>query len=602
LLASFIVEVDKAGELARGNEAVSALKARLAELQAEFAKVKAPAERAGKAIRDALTPDEHVRNAIGAAAARARNSDAIAHLTGGGGAGGDGFLGAGLGAGKVAQFGPTRDTMNAGRAQMRAAEQAAASYAQTLRGKLASAVAAVRAGFNGGAAGAAGGGPGLIASLATVRNGMLALGAGAVIHGVKRLVDSIGSIGEQASALGVTTDQFQRLDVLAKMNNTSVEALGTAFRTLGNAAVQPTKETAEAFAKLGITTTDASGQFKSANDLFFEVGEALSGVSNEMERGALAQDLLGRSAQQLRPIFAQGTEAFKKQRLELLKLKVLSPETIAGADAVSDSFAVLGTQVLAAAEPLIKTLIPGLLTLTTWLAKGVELLGKLLDKTDLTAIAITALGYAIVWKVIPGLRLMIALSGGSATALLGMGAAAAGAAASFLLLAAKLFIIQDLISFLTGHESAIGSVMDKLFGVGASTGVLETLAKAWDMIASAVKAAGAALGLFNLNDEDKAQGDRASSTWQGSNFQSLAHGFGEGLNMMGGAGAFGAGGMIPGMYMPPAAGGAAPPAVSVGDNNVTINMSSSATASDVASAVRPELERSREALVSSYPP
>src|SRR4051812_30020617 len=55
LLAEFVVQVDKAGELARGNEAVTALKARLVELQTEFAKVKAPAARAGKSVQQAFS-------------------------------------------------------------------------------------------------------------------------------------------------------------------------------------------------------------------------------------------------------------------------------------------------------------------------------------------------------------------------------------------------------------------------------------------------------------------------------------------------------------------------------------------------------------------
>jgi hypothetical protein len=477
--------------------------------------------------------------------------------------------------------------------------------AQTLRGKLGGAIDAVRAGFNGGGGS---GGQGLIASLATVRNGFLALGAGATVHAVKSLVDGIGSIGERASALGVTTDQFQRLDTLAKINNTSVEALGTAFRTLATSAVEPTKEAAEAFARLGVSVRGADGQFRSTNDLFFDVGEALAGVANETERSQLAQKLLGRSAQQLKPIFASGTEAFRQQRLELLKLKVLSPELIKSADDMSDSWIVLGTQLLATAGPVLeKVLFPALKRLTVFLVDGVEWLGKVADKTDFMALAITALGYAVGTKLLPGLARMLVLAPGVEASLFAMAGAAAKAAVEFAILAAKFFIIQDVISFLIGNESTIGSVMDKLFGKGASTGVLETLSKAWDMLASAVKRTMEALGIRKQDEEDKAQEGRAGSAWEGSNFQRLAQGI---QKYSGQPGAFTAdtGGLL-GQSIPmpgysPSGGGpgmSAPPNITVGDNNVTITMSQSATASDVAGAVGQTLGRDREALQSSYP-
>jgi hypothetical protein len=473
-LAEFQISVDKAGELAKGNAAVDGLKARLTELQAEFAKVKAPAAAAAKAIREALSPDDHVRGAIASAAARARNSDAIAHLTGGGGAGGDGFLGAGL-ARQGPMAGPTRDTMNAGRAQMRAAEQAAASYAQTLRGKLASAVATVRAGFNGGAAGAAGGGPGLIASLATVRNGMLALGVGAAAHAVKSVVDGIGDIREASQRLGVTTDTFQRLRVLAEQNGTSVQSLGTAFRTLANSAVQPTKESAAAFAALGVSAKDANGQFKSTNELFFEVAGALADVGNETERSALAQDLLGRSAQDLKPIFAGGRAEIDKQRKALAAMNVLSAETITQADDLSDSWKAIGPSLLAAAEPLLKLLLPALTDLTAWLVKGITFTAKWLKNTDLAAIGLTALGFVVATKVLPGLQLMVGLGGGLTKSLLGMAGAGAKAALSFLRIALPLLAIEDFITFLRGGDSETGRLLDAIFGKGSAEGTLKAL-------------------------------------------------------------------------------------------------------------------------------
>lgn len=472
LLAEFVVQVDKAGELAKGNEAVSALKARLQELQAEFAKVKAPAARAGRAVQDAFMGGGGYGGAPGLAAALQNAAqDRTKGLFGGFGAQSGNQDSAGP-LGPDRQFGPTRDTLNAGRAQMRSAEQAAAAYAQTLRGKLAGAVNAVRAGFNGGGGGQ---GPGLLSSLATVRNGLLALGAGATARAVVHLVDSIGDIRESAQKLGVSTGVFQRLRVLADQNGTSVETLGTAFRTLANSAVQPTKESAKAFTKLGVSAKDANGQFKSTNDLFFEVAGALADVGNETERSALAQDLLGRSAQDLKPIFASGRVEIDKQRKALAALNVLSDETIAQADDLSDTWKGIGPALLSAAEPLLKLLLPALKLLTEQVTRSIEMWAKWLKNTDFASVAITALGFAVATKLLPGLELMIGLGGGVTKTLLGMAGAGARAAASFLAVALPLLAIEDFITFLRGGDSETGRLLDAVFGKGTSEGTLKAL-------------------------------------------------------------------------------------------------------------------------------
>src|SRR4051812_40951049 len=145
LLASFVIEVDKAGELAKGNAAIDALKARLGDLQAEFNKVRAPAERAGKAIQAALQSGFGATPGL-AAALEQRTQQTTSNLFGQfGAAQGAHDYSAPIGPHPLGpQFGPTRETLNAGRAAMAESEAAAAKYAQTLRGQLATAVLSLR--------------------------------------------------------------------------------------------------------------------------------------------------------------------------------------------------------------------------------------------------------------------------------------------------------------------------------------------------------------------------------------------------------------------------------------------------------------------------
>ncbi len=590
LLAEFTVSVDKAGELAKGNQAVDALKSRLAELVAEFAKVKAPAQQAAKAAGDVFAR---------AAQQAQRNLQAInaAQLSGRADNNAYGAVGAlGLGA---KQVGPTRQDMEAGRA-------AAAAYAQTLRGKLASAIAQVRAGFSGGGAG---GGGGLIGSLATVRNGLIGLGVGAAVHGVKRLVDGIGDISEGAARLGVSTDEFQRLSVYARQNATDVGTLGTAFRTLATNAVDPSKESAEAFKQLGISVKDGAGQFKTSQQLFFETGEALSGVANETVRTEIAQKLLGRSAIALKPMFAQGTEAFRKQREEMLKLRVLSPEIIAAADELSDSWVVLSAQVLGSLAPALKNvLFPALKTLTEWMAKGIEWIGKWLERTDTAAAAITALAFATQSKLIPALVGVIRKGVEASGSMLKFAGGVGKAAFQFARLALGLLALDDIITFLRGGESETGHLLDFVFGDGTAEGTVKAvndLADAFkdlwrwmtgDGQGEKVKALFGEIGLFFRT----IRSDLLSLVGIG---QGGIHGAGVDQNLLKQAyGTSDSGMPMPSspMFGPPAPSGAAP-SITVGDNVVSITMGPGASASDVARKVQPVLQENRDALIAAYP-
>jgi len=458
LLAEFVVEVDKAGELAKGNAKVEALKKRLEELQAA-------AKPAAKAVGDAFA-------GIGAKAQKnllALGAQDLMKSS----RGGDAFAGlAGLTAGP--QFAPTRQTLVAGRVAMAEAEAEAARYAGTLRGKLGSALQAVRDGFNG-RSGGGGGGKSLLEHLSEFKTQLALLGAGATVAGVRHLVDSIGDISEGAQRLGVTTDEFQRLNVLAAQNNTSVEALGTAFRNLSNAAVEPTKQTTAAFTALGVSVMDGAGNFKSANDLFFDTTAALAGMGDETKRNALAQDLLGRSALELKPLFANGAAAVAEQRKELMGLNVISHETITQADRVSDTWKGVGLRFLAATEPLLKVLLPALEKLTDWVTKGIDWFGKFLKQTDLVSVALTALGAVVALRVLPMLELLIGLGGGATTVLLGMAGAASRALLAFARLAIPLLLIEDFITFLRGGDSETGRLLDAVFGKGTSEGTLKAL-------------------------------------------------------------------------------------------------------------------------------
>ena len=51
-----------------------------------------------------------------------------------------------------------------------------------------------------------------------------------------------------------------------------------------------------AFAELGVSLTDADGNTRAVNEIFYDTIEALSKVENETDRDTLAMSLFGKSA------------------------------------------------------------------------------------------------------------------------------------------------------------------------------------------------------------------------------------------------------------------------------------------------------------------
>ena len=85
----------------------------------------------------------------------------------------------------------------------------------------------------------------------------------------------------------------------------------------------------DAYEKLGVKITDANGNLRDGEEVYWECIDALGGIEDETQRDALAMDLFGKSAQALNPLIAQGSEGIKELGAEAEKMgAVLSQEGI----------------------------------------------------------------------------------------------------------------------------------------------------------------------------------------------------------------------------------------------------------------------------------
>ena len=141
---------------------------------------------------------------------------------------------------------------------------------------------------------------------------------------------------------GQTTDKLQEFSYATELIDVSVDTLQGSLTKLTNNmqdTINGTGNAKASFEALGISVTDADGNMRSANDVFYETIDALGDVKNETERDAMAMDIFGRSAQDLNPLIIQGSETLKAYAQEAHNVGyVLDDEALSALGAVDDAY------------------------------------------------------------------------------------------------------------------------------------------------------------------------------------------------------------------------------------------------------------------------
>ena len=213
--------------------------------------------------------------------------------------------------------------------------------------------------------------------------GLVAIGTAAIAAGtalVNMTVDAAAYADEmltQSSITGMSVEKLQAYSYAADLVDVSLEtmtgSMAKNIKSMSNAS-QGSAKFADAYNRLGVTVTNTDGTLRDSDTVYWEVIDALKGVSNETERDALAMQLFGKSAQDLNPLIAQGSEGIAALTEEAKRMgAVLSEESIAKLGQFDDSVQRLKQGSLAAKRVMGTVLLPQLQTLAD---SGVSLLGQ----------------------------------------------------------------------------------------------------------------------------------------------------------------------------------------------------------------------------------
>ena len=181
----------------------------------------------------------------------------------------------------------------------------------------------------------------------------------------------------ESTVTGIATDKLQEYMYAAELVDVSTETLTKSMAKQiksMKSATDGSSSYVEAYERLGVAVTDANGNMRDSDTVYWELIDSLGKVQNETERDALAMTLLGKSAQELNPLIEAGAGRMQELGDQARAAGyVISDEVLAAYGALDDNIQYLKVNAEGAKNALGTVLLP---VLTELSGTGVELLGE----------------------------------------------------------------------------------------------------------------------------------------------------------------------------------------------------------------------------------
>ena len=192
--------------------------------------------------------------------------------------------------------------------------------------------------------------------------------------------DAVDEINTNSKKYGISTDTYQQWKYASEIIDVSAETMGAA---LGKLTKQVGKSP-EKFEELGISIRNASGEYRDSEDIFYDAVDALGKIDDETQADITANELFGKSYQELKPLIDAGTGSLKDLGEEAKNRGVImTPEELETMNRAKDALDGVRAQLAVALAPVIMALSPYIEKIATWIAEKLaspkvqELLSKI---------------------------------------------------------------------------------------------------------------------------------------------------------------------------------------------------------------------------------
>lgn len=186
---------------------------------------------------------------------------------------------------------------------------------------------------------------------------------------VANLAEADDQLGKFAQSIGVSTEALSELTYAAKASGVQDfdKDLEHLARTASEAAVGNNAASAS-FKSIGVSVTDANGKLKPADQLLGEIADNISQYSDGLAKTNVVQQLFGKNAAALIPLFNQGAKGIQALRDEAKELGIsLGGDTVQAATEFDDSLTRLKAAGEGAGQAVLRELLPPLTDLATLL-------------------------------------------------------------------------------------------------------------------------------------------------------------------------------------------------------------------------------------------
>lgn len=223
--------------------------------------------------------------------------------------------------------------------------------------------------------------------------------AAAAITAVVKVVQELGQLTldvaaqvddyiTQSAITGVPTEMLQAWDYAAPLIDTDAETIKGAMtkitKAMGDAAGGST-EAQEKFSALGVSIVDeTTGNLRSAEEVFYDVVDALGQMDAGAQRDAIAMELMGKSAQELNPLINAGSKALKRYGAEAEAAGyILDEYQIQKLGAVDDAYQKLQLTIEANRKQLAADFAPAAQSAMELFSDVVRKAGEMLERSGL---------------------------------------------------------------------------------------------------------------------------------------------------------------------------------------------------------------------------
>jgi hypothetical protein len=300
--------------------------------------------------------------------------------------------------------------------------------------------------------------------------------AAAVFAFTKKIAESNDELGKFAQTVGVDVKALQELGFAAELNGGSIDSMNSSLANLSRMASEAARGVGagvEVFGLLGISVTESNGALRTADDLLFDISDAVANLGSQAERLELTQKLgIG---QDLLLSIQQGSEALRQQRKEARELGfVIDDDATKAAADFNDELLRVTSIVKGVASAigtrLMKQMVPVVEQFTKWFKINRLIIQQNISSFLDKLLTVQRAVFNITMRVVGVINGLAQAMGGWKTVIIAVSTYLLAMNASALLMpalavaagAAILLILEDFMKFAEGGDSVLGNLAERI--------------------------------------------------------------------------------------------------------------------------------------------